>query len=125
MSHWEEQLRNILNRCDASWPKALTESEQFALYFPMYETARMWEKVGNTEGALALYTEILKRFDPTGMVYYERPAILLERQGRYPEAIAICERAIRGIKAKQWHMDLDAFLRRLRRLMDKHNRKAQ
>ncbi len=122
MTQWQEELRGILRRSDASWPKALTESEQFALYFPMYETARMWERAGNVEGALALYKEILKRFSPTGMLYYERPAILLERLGRYPEAIAICERAIRSIEAKRWHGDVAAFQRRLKRLADKSKR---
>jgi|GEM_PF-1975548 len=49
----------------------------------------------------------------------ERPAILLERLGQYDRAIAICNRAIKVIRAGLFHADAEAFEKRKMRLQKK------
>lgn len=66
----------------------------FKIYFPLYEEAREHEKAGNTIKAIEIYLHILDHYRPTGTLYYERPAILLERSHQYKEAIKVCEKAL-------------------------------
>lgn len=67
-------------------------------YYPLYMKARELERMGKPDEALVIYRNILLDFTPIGTVYYERPAILLERKGEYQEAIAICDMAIANLK---------------------------
>lgn len=92
-------------------------------YYPRYLVARELERKARYEDALNIYDLILKVFEPRGTLYYERPAILLERMGRYDEAIVICNRAIRVIEAKLFHGDAEPFRRRRARLLTKKERK--
>lgn len=88
-------------------------------YYPIYEQARVLEKNGQPEEALRLYMEIMHNYTPYGTAYYERPTIILERLGRFEEAIIICDRAIRAINNNLFHGDIEPFEKRKKRLEKK------
>lgn len=90
-------------------------------YFPVYQKAVKLEKASDLEKALSLYMQILRKYVPHGTVYYERPAIILERMGRYKEAIAICNMAISALEKRLFNADIEPFLKRKVRL-EKKNR---
>lgn len=98
------------------------QKEVFDTYYSMFEKARELEKQDKPDEALNLYLHILSSFTPEGTLYYERPMILLEKQQRFSEAIEICERAIKEIKAKTFNADVKPFETRLSRLMKKAGR---
>ncbi len=95
--------------------------EELGEYYPMYEEARSLERQGKLMDALSIYLRILSEYTPRGTVYYERPAILLERMGQFDRAIAICNRAIKVIRAGLFHADAEAFEKRKMRLQQKKN----
>ena len=66
----------------------------FETYSAMYERARDLERRKKVAEALDVYSDILRRFRPTGLSYYERPAILLEKQGRLEDALRVCDAAL-------------------------------
>ncbi|MGH2368193.1 MAG: hypothetical protein ACRDI2_08335 [Chloroflexota bacterium] len=63
-----------------------------------FERAQTLEASGDSAGALAVYLDILRQGGPADAMShalcYERPAAILEAQGRYDEALALCERAL-------------------------------
>lgn len=75
-------------------PDKTKDELDFPKYFELYENARDHEKNGDTAKALDLYINILSNFEPSGTSYYERPAIILEKQKRYEEALKICNLAL-------------------------------
>lgn len=87
----------------------------FAEYSAIFEKARALEKAGRPNEALALYIDILRRFRPCGSLYFERPAIVLEREGRFDEALAVCDRAL----ADPDFRSRDEFTKRRERLLRK------
>lgn|GEM_PF-2488279 len=92
-------------------------------YYPRYLVAREIERYGMWAEALDIYYLILRVFEPYGTAYYERPAILLERMGRYDEAIGICDRAIKVIEAELFRADAEPFRKRKARLLIKKERR--
>lgn len=77
----------------------MTKNEkEFEDYTDLFFEARGIEKEHPDE-ALEKYMDILSRFKPDGTLYYERPAILLERNKRYEEAIEVCKLALKNLKA--------------------------
>ena len=57
--------------------------------FQSFKRARLLEKEGKADEALEIYMRILRNYTPRGILYYERPAIILERAGEYDDAILI------------------------------------
>ncbi|MGE5571658.1 MAG: hypothetical protein ACM3ZU_01375 [Bacteroidota bacterium] len=96
--------------------------EEHREYYPMYEQAQDLERQGRLEEALSIYMRILSDYTPRGTVYYERPAIILERLGQFDRAIAICKRAIKVIEAGLFRADVEPFERRKVRLENKKQR---
>lgn len=88
-------------------------------YYARYEQAREIERQGDLERALTIYLDIIKYCSPEGTVYYERPAIILEKLGKYKEAIRVCERAIKKINNVTFHADPQEFQKRIDRLNKK------
>ena len=74
------------------------KEKEFEDYTDLFFEARDIEKEHPDE-ALEKYMDILTRFKPDGTSYYERPAILLERNKRYEEAIKVCQLALKNLKA--------------------------
>ena len=95
------------------------EERDFDKYYKSYEKARDLEKFKKEDEALKIYLSILCKYNPQGTAYYERPAIILERQKRYSEAIKICNMAIRAINSKTFNATTDEFEHRLNRLNSK------
>lgn len=76
-------------------PRTLTQEEiEFKKYAPLFEKGRAVEKAGKIDSALRTYLSILKKYRPVGLDYYTRPAIILEKQKKYEEAIRVCEIAL-------------------------------
>jgi hypothetical protein len=95
------------------------EDENFSIYFNLYEKARNLEKLKKEDEALKIYLSILAKYAPQGTSYYERPAIILERQKHYKEAVKICTMAIKAINNKNFNADVNEFEHRLNRLNNK------
>lgn len=87
-------------------------------YYKIYDKARNPERTGGVDEALQLYYEILRDYSSTGIVYYERPATILEKK-RYSEVNIICERAIRKLDNKYFHADPMEFQLRIERVEKK------
>lgn len=76
-------------------PRPLLEWEKEAEdYIPRGDKARLLEKEGDLEGALKIYLDIIEQYNPSGTAYYESPAFILERLGRFEEATAVYEKAL-------------------------------
>lgn len=101
-------------------PRPLQKWEKEAEdYIPRLDEARSLEKLGDIEGALKVYLDIIEQYNPIGTVYYERPAIILERLGRLEQAISVCEKALANpYLEKSWSL----FEKRLNRLKKKTNK---
>lgn len=102
----------------------MINDKNFDKYFKMYENARKLERSGNVYDALDIYFEILKKYNPIGTVYYERPAIILEKLKRFNEAKQICDRAIKAIENGNFRADSEEFEKRKERLLRKQNKSS-
>lgn len=96
-------------------PKTQTEKD-LEKYVPMINIALALEKEKQPEKALSIYLMILDRYEPIGTAFYERPAIILEKQKRYLEAIDICKKALAN---KNLEKSWPEFQKRLARLEKK------
>lgn len=65
-------------------------------YYVLYETGMAYEQNEDYDRALDYYLLTIFNCCPTGTVYYERPAIIFERQQRYIQALMICDLADRA-----------------------------
>ena len=101
---------------------AKKEKAIFQQYFAMYEEARKLEKQSKPDEALKIYLNILDKYTPDGSAYYERPRIILERQGRYDEAINICQCAIDAINNGNLNGEVDEFEHSINRLLKKKSK---
>jgi tetratricopeptide (TPR) repeat protein len=95
------------------------EDKNFSIYSNLYKKARNLEKLKKEDEALKIYLNILNKYNPQGTAYYERPAIILERQKYYKEAVKICTMAIKAINNKNFNADVNEFEHRLNRLNNK------
>ena len=59
------------------------------------------------------------KFNPEGMDYYVRPCIVLEKLGRYDDAIDICQQGLIQIKSGKFNGDVSALNKRIERLKKK------
>jgi len=98
------------------------DDKYFNKYFALYQKARELEKSNRVDEALEIYLQILKNYDPLGTSYYERPAIILEKQKRYDEALQIANKAVSAIKSKRFNANPEEFEKRIDRLHKKMNK---
>lgn len=99
-----------------------SNSNNFEEYYSLYEKARDLEKLNKVDEALKLYLSILNNYEPCGIAYYERPAIILEKQKEYTHALEICNLALNNPKRfnkPTWAAVTDKFTKRKNRLLDK------
>lgn len=95
------------------------EDKNFSIYSNLYKKAKDLEKLKKEDGALKIYLNILNKYSPKGIDYYERPAIILERKKRYKEAVKICRIAISVPWKEYLNCKPDMFEHRLNRLNNK------
>lgn len=96
------------------------EREQYLITKKLFETARDHERRGEIEEAYALYKENVVRFPRPGPALYERPAIMLERAGRYDDAVYFCEAIELGRSDPEAYYGSEAsFTRRRNRILKK------
>lgn len=99
-----------------------SSSNNFEEYYSLYEKARDLEKLNKVDEALNIYLSILNNYEPCGIVYYERPAIILEKQKKYTRALEVCNLALNNPKRfnkPTWEGVTDKFTKRKNRLLDK------
>lgn len=99
-----------------------SSSNNFEEYYSLYEKARDLEKLNKVDEALNIYLSILNNYEPCGISYYERPAIILEKQKEYTHALEICNLALNNPKRfnkPTWEGVRDKFTKRKNRLLDK------
>jgi tetratricopeptide (TPR) repeat protein len=94
----------------------------------LYNKALRLEKAGKTDRAIKLYLKNIRKYKPPGLAHFERPAILLERQGHYKEAIKVCDMALRvkvvpEATAEAFQREFSARKRRLQGLKVRRKRK--
>lgn len=92
--------------------------EKFDKIWKLHEKAHSMEREGDLEGALEIYLKNLKNH-PDGTVYFDRPCIVLEKLGRYEEAIELCNQALERIDKKKMNCDSDSYYKRRDRLRKK------
>lgn len=106
---------NALSEADISYD---FEEKLRELYWPIFEKGQAFEKVGDIDRAMDYYLLVVFNCCPTGTLYYERPAILLERQKRYILALIVCDLGHRAYYMSHGKRIAD-FPHRRKRLMDK------
>lgn len=84
----------------------------------LHEKAHDLERDGDLEGALELYIKNLESH-PDGTVYFDRPCIVLEKLGRYEEAIELCNQALERIDKKKMNCNPGSYYKRRDRLWKK------
>jgi tetratricopeptide (TPR) repeat protein len=87
--------------------------------FKLLQRAKKIESMGNASRALEMYLELHENFEPNTSDAYERPAVLLERFKRYDEAIAMCQKAIEGIKNDTLSGTIEKFEKRIEGIREK------
>lgn len=93
--------------------------------YTLYNLGYSLEKRNSLELALEKYNEILNNYIPAGSVYYERPAILLEKLKHYEEAIKVCDLAIQNQQENGLHFSKEDFEYRKNRLLKKLNKNSK
>lgn len=97
----------------------------FDEYFKLYEEARELERINKVNAALEIYLSILKKYEPCGIAYYERPAIILEKQKNYIKALEVCDIALNNpnrFNEPTWEGISEKFTKRKNRLVSKINK---
>ncbi len=84
---------NALSGKTRSWDY---DSKIFNFYVRLFERGHKLEKAGDIDRALDFYILTVFGCCPTGTLYYERPAILLEKKKLFLPALMICDLALRG-----------------------------
>ncbi len=98
------------------------DEDIFLEYYALYKIAAEKEKNNDVDGALELYLDILKRYAPVGIIYYERPAIILEKRKEYERALEICNLALNNpqrFNKPTWKSIKEKFTKRKTRLLNK------
>lgn len=101
------------------------DNNNFDAYYKLYEKARTLEKIDNIDEALNIYLDILLKYEPIGTSYYERPAIILEKQKNYAKSLEICELVLNNSKRftkPTWKSAKESFIKRKNRLLIKIER---
>ncbi len=101
--------------------KKCKEQKKYDQIYKKYDTAHGLEKEGKFEEALSLYLEIVKK-NPDGTAYFDRPCIVLEKLGRYDEAIALCNQALERISSGKMSADPESYHKRISRLEKKKSK---
>ncbi len=100
----------------------MSDDKNFDIYYKLYEKARELEKANQVESALKIYLDILLKYTPLGTAYYERPAIILEKQKEYIKALKICELVLNNsnrFNEPTWKSAKESFTKRKNRLLIK------
>lgn len=95
---------------------------KFEEYSDLFTQAFAIEKT-NKDEALKIYEHILSNYVPTGTLYYERPAILYERDKRYDDALRVCNMALENLRKVNHHTyenSKEDFEKRINRLKVKN-----
>lgn len=93
---------------------------EFEVYHSKYQKA---QKLSDSEEALKLYLDILKRHTPLGMSYYLEPIYILEDKGDYQTALSICDEALRVSQFEYVNFSVSQLENIKNRLLEKNDNK--
>lgn len=93
--------------------------DKFTEFYMMQNQAKKFEQSGLDDKALELYMKIIGDYLPNNDYSFDRAATLLEKKARYPEAIAVCEKAIKMIAAADIQGDAAKFKQKIERITAK------
>lgn len=110
--------QNFIAAMKAYDDKEKRANRNFDKIYGKYQEARELEKYGNTDDALKIYLKNLENCPP-GTNYYSRPAIILEKQHQYAQAVELCDLAIKNIRIGRFKANEEEFLHRKNRLLKK------
>ena len=114
-----EELKNKLNECRI---QDELSRKYFEEYYSKFMEAKSLEKAGEIEKALSLYMDIINNYKPEGSLYYERPAIMLEKIKDYKRALSIAMIGKQNLITRSLNedgIDISYFDNRISRLEDK------
>ena len=93
--------------------------DKFSEFFMMQNQAKNFEKSGMNDKALELYLKIINDYLPNNDFSFDRAATLLEKKGKYVDAIGVCEKALERIKAADIPGDADKYRQKIERMQEK------
>ncbi len=93
--------------------------DKFTEFYMMQNQAKKFEQSGMDDKALELYMKIIGEYLPNNDFSFDRAATLLEKKAKYPEAIAVCEKAIKMIAAADIQGDGEKFKQKIERITAK------
>jgi tetratricopeptide (TPR) repeat protein len=100
-------------------------NKDYSEMFMLLETAQKMELFNNDSKALEIYLRILDEYDPNVTIAFERPGLLLEKKGRYNEAIKVYQKAIEFINSNKLSASVEKFQGRIDRINDKFSSKEE
>lgn len=93
--------------------------DKFNEFYMLQNQAKKFEQSGLDDKALELYQKIIAEYVPNNDFSFDRAATLLEKKFKYPEAIAVCEKAMERIKAGDLPGDAEKFRLKIERIRSK------
>lgn len=120
---WKKRIPKI-----PKTPKSPELFPHFDKSIKLYNKALRLEKAGKIDKAIKIYLKNIRKYRTPGIAHFERPAILLEKEGRYKEAIKVCNMALKlkivpESTAEGFQRNFSARKRRLKELIAKQKRK--
>lgn len=118
----KKKFRELQSELDKYKIEEEKQHKIFEEYYNLFNNARKFEKTNEIDKAISIYLDIIAKYKPQGTSYYERPAILLEKEKNYQKALEI------SLKGKQMlldslkqntNTDLSYFDKRIERLQNK------
>lgn len=94
----------------------------FDEYYSKFMKAKDLEKSGEIEKSLSLYMDVINNYNPEGNLYYERPAIMLEKIRDYKRALSIVMLGKQNLITRSLNennIDISYFDNRISRLENK------
>lgn len=94
----------------------------FDEYSKKFKKAQEFEKLGEIDKALEIYMDVINNYNPEGNYYYERPAIMLEKNKDYKKALSVAllgKQNLINHSINNSGIDINYFDKRIFRLEDK------
>lgn len=118
----KQQYNELKNRLKEYEVQEELNRKLFDEYYSKFMKAKNLEKAGEIEKALSIYMDVINNYNPKGTSYYERPAIMLEKNKDYKKALSIAMLGKENLITRsitENGVDISYFDKRISRLEDK------
>lgn len=118
----EKRYNELQNKLEEYKVQEKLKRQTFEEYSSKFINAKTLEKAGEIEKALSIYMDVINNYSPEGSLYYERPAIMLEKIGDYKRALSITMLGKQNLITRsltETGIDINYFDKRIFRLEDK------